>query len=260
MRALAYASALVLCATSALSATGGFLEAGTVFQSTNSFYGTGDTATVNGRYFAASAALGYQGRTWLAGISAPFASRNASAEYFYAETNQKVTGTVTETGMGDPAIFGAKDLFGGNRYAPSVSATASMSAPVGKTALSLQTWQARPGLAFEFPLPIVSFIVRTYTAIPFAPKSAVEGQYHAYAGAIFTAAFTLFRRLGTGIDLSYAAGDFVRYDSSLRVGGFISLGLPAENLSIYAGGQTEVVRDDRDFFLQMAIRYYNIRF
>jgi hypothetical protein len=254
------AFAVACCLNFALHAAGGFLEAGTVYQSSNSVFGTGDTATVNGRYFAANAALGYEGKTWLAGVSAPFASRNASSEYYYADTNQKVSGSVAETGMGDPAVFGAKDIFGGNRYAPSLSITGSATIPVGKTALSLQTWQARPGLAFDFPVSYFYFALRTYAAIPFAAKAAVDGMYHSYPGAIFTAAVTLFRRIGTGIDLSYAGGDFVRYDSSLRVGGFISMSLPMENLSLYLGGQTEVVRSDRDFFMQMSVRYHSIKF
>lgn len=260
MRGFASVFLALAAFNTAAHATGGFLEAGTIFQSTNSFFGTGDTATVNGRYFAANAAVGYQGRTWLAGASAPFASRNASAEYYYAETNQRVSGSVTETGMGDPAVFGAKDIFGGNRYAPSLSVTAAMSAPFGKTALSLQTWQARPGLAFEFALSSVSFMLRTYAAIPFAAKAAVEGEYHTYLGGIFTTTLTVFRRVGTGIDVSYAAGDFVRRDNSLRIGGFLSFSLPVESISLYAGGQTEVIRSDRDFFMQLSIRYHSIKF
>lgn len=259
MRNICRVATLLFFAGTGVSARGIFLEAGTVYQNSQSFFGSGDTASVNGRYFAANTSLGYEGKTWLAGVSTPFASRNASAEYYYADSNQKVTSSVTETGMGDPSVFGAHDIFGGNRYAPSVSITGSASAPIGKTALSLQTWQVRPGIAFDYPLSVFWFSLRTYTAIPFAAKEAVAGQYTAYAGAIFTTAVSLFQRFSTGMDISYAAGDFVRADASLRLGGFLSVSLAVEGLSFYFGGQTEVVRSDRDFFMQMSVRYRNLK-
>ena len=81
-----------------------------------------------------------------------------------------------------------------------------------------------------------------------------------YLGGIFTTTLTVFRRVGTGIDISYAAGDFVRRDNSLRIGGFLSFSLPVESISLYTGGQTEVIRSDRDFFMQLSIRYHSIKF
>jgi hypothetical protein len=38
------------------------------------------------------------------------------------------------------------------------------------------------------------------------------------------------------------------------------MSLPVENLSVYLGGQTEVVRTNRDFFMQMSVRYHGIKF
>lgn len=236
-------------------ATGPFTQLGTAYQDTHSQYSAGDSASASGRYFSSQLALGYEAKSWEAGVSLPYAVRNSTAQYQYASTAQVINTSTQDNGMSDPSLWGARDVFGGNLYAPAVALTGALSAPFGKSTLGLQTWHARPGVTLEYPAGELRLAARFYGEIPFAAQTSVADQYRAYAGAGFTASYPLWRSLFFGADANYAAGDFSRSAPSLRAGGFISIAEILPNLSLYLGSQVELVRTDRDIFAVFSMRY-----
>ncbi len=236
-------------------ATGPFTQLGTAYQDTHSQFSSGDSASASGRYFSSQLTLGYEAKSWDAGVSVPYAVRDSTVQYQYAAPVQTINSSTQDSGMSDPSLWASGDVFGGNLYAPAVALTGALSAPFGKNTLGLQTWHARPGVIFEYPAGELRLAARFYGEIPFAAQASVADQYRAYAGAGFTASYPVWRALSLGADTNYAAGDFSRSAPSLRAGGFISIAEILPNLSLYLGSQVELVRTDRDIFAVFSLRY-----
>ena len=247
-------SAAILCCFGNIWATP-FAQLGSSYQDTHSYYSAGDSASATGRYFATQLTLGYEGKTWEAAASVPYAVRNSSAEYQYASPPQTVSSSTSDSGMSDPSLWASVDAFAGNRYAPAIAVFGALSAPLGKNTLGLMSWHARPGLNLEYYVDSLRLAGRVFGELPFAPKNEVAGQYHAYAGAGFNVSHPVWKSLAIGADSSFATGDFVRTDASLRVGGFLTYSELFQNMSIYLGSQVEVYRSDRDVFVMLMLRY-----
>ena len=91
-------------------ATGPFTQLGTAYQNTHSQYSAGDSASASGRYFSSQLALGYEAKSWEAGVSLPYAVRNSTAQYQYASTAQVINTSTQDNGMSDPSLWAARDF------------------------------------------------------------------------------------------------------------------------------------------------------
>lgn len=244
-----------LLLTGGAFAVGPFGQIGTAYQDTHSQYSVGDSASASGRYYSAQVTMGYEAKSWDAGVSIPYAVRDSSVQYQYTLPAQTINSATHDSGLSDPSLWGAADIFGGNLYAPAIALTGALSAPLGKSSVGLQTWHARPGAVLEYPVADLRLAVRFYGEIPFAAQSSVADQYRAYAGAGITASYPLWQTLAFGVESNYAAGDFSRSAPSLRAGGFLAVADLLPNLSLYLGSQVELVRTDRDIFAVFSVRY-----
>jgi hypothetical protein len=232
-----------------------YLQYGLSYQNSQNVYAVGDSASVKGRYLSNFLGVGYAHDSWSIQASIPYVFRESSSEFHYQGISQTVFSTTSTNGLGDPTFSGGQEIFGGNRYVPAVSLTAALSAPLGNNQLGLSAWLARPGIYMEQYFDRWCLGWALYAGIPFAAHGSALDKYQSYMGAVIHLSYPVLRSLSVGVDSSFLSSDLVRSDGSLRLGAFFSVSnlLPATNL--YFGGQSEVYRSDRDWYILWTIRY-----